>query len=80
MMNKDAFIAAVVSLWRDHDCMDIEGPDFQRLLIEHGLAAEAPATIADCETDWAKDNGLEPGDLMLRYDDDLLAMTRERTA
>ena len=79
-MKKDAFIVAVVSLWTDHDRMDIDGCEFQNLMIEHGLATEVPATEADCETDWGQDYGLELGDPMLKFDAELLAMTRERAA
>ncbi len=70
-MNKDDFIVAVVNLWTDHQCMDIDGGDFQRLIIKHGLATEVPATEEDCETEEAQDWGVEPGDLMLKYDAEL---------
>ena len=79
-MNKDGFIADVVDLWREHACMDIDGCDFQELLIKHGLAEEVLATEADCETDWGRDYGLELGDPMLKDHAELLAMTRERVA
>ena len=80
MMDKDGFIVAVVQLWQDGQCMDIDGGDFQDLLLKHELATEVPATAADCETEEAQDWGVEPGDLMLKYDAELLAMTRERAA
>ncbi len=74
MMDKDGFIAAVVGLWKDHACMDIDGADFQDALLQHGLATEVPATKADCETEVAQDWDVEPGDLMLKYDAELLAI------
>ena len=79
-MNKDAFIADVVDLWKDHYCMDIDGGNFQDLMVKHGLATEVLATEADCETDWARDYGLELGDPMLKYAAELQVMTRKRAA
>ncbi len=80
MMDKDAFIVGVVSLWKDHACMDIDGADFQDLLVKHGLATEVPATAEDCQTEEAQEWDVEPGDLMLKYDAELMALIRERTA
>ncbi len=74
-MNKDAFIVAVVSLWKG-SCMDIDGEDFQDLLVKHGLATEVLATAEDCETEEAQEWDVEPGDTMLKYDAELMAMIR----
>ena len=77
-MDKDGFTAAVVALWREHDCMDIDGANFQDLLVKHGLASEGPATKEDCETDWAQEYGVELGDTVLHDHPDLLALMKER--
>ncbi len=79
-MDKDGFIAAVVRLWRAHDCIDIYSSDFQDLLVKHGLASEGPATEADCATDWGQDYGVELGDIVLHDHDDLVALMKERAA
>ncbi len=79
-MNKDAFIVAVVSLWKGHACMDIDGEDLQYLLVQHGLATEVLATAEDCETEEAQEWDVSPGDTMLKYDAELMALIRERAA
>ena len=75
-MRKDDFIAAVVALWREHDCMDIDGASFQDLLVKHGLASEGPATEEDCATDWAQEYGVELGDIVLHDHPDLVALMK----
>ncbi len=77
-MDKDGFIAAVVALWREHWCGDIDGADFQELLVKHGLASEGPATEEDCATDWAQEYGVEVGDMFLHDHPDLVALMKER--
>ncbi len=77
-MDKDGFIAAIVTLWREHDCMDIDGGDFQNVLVAHGLASEGPATEEDCATDWGRDYGVEVGDTVLHDHPDLAALMKER--
>ena len=76
--DKDGFVVAVVGLWREHACMEIDGADFQTLLIKYGLATEGSATEADCKEDWAKEWDIEPGDPMLIYHPDLSALMKER--
>ncbi len=77
-MDKDGFIAAVVALWRYHDCMDIDGASIQDLLVKHGLASEGPATEEDCATEWGQDYGIELGDIVLHDHPDLAALMKER--
>jgi len=79
-MDKDGFIAALVTLWREHDCMDIDGAHFQDLLLKYGLATEGPATQEDCRTDWAQDFGVEEGDMILHTHPDLDALMKEQAA
>ena len=79
-MDKDGFIAALVALWREHWCEDIDGGDFQALLIKHGLASEGPATKEDCATEWADEYGVQPGDTVLHDHPDLAALMKERAA
>ncbi len=50
MMDKDAFIVGVVSLWKDHACMDIDGADFQDLLVKHGLATGSQDLTRQCQS------------------------------
>lgn len=70
-MDRDAvqlagFVKDLLALWSE-DYSDIDGADFQGLLVKHELVKERPATEEDCKTEWAQEYGLEPGDTMLDY-------------
>lgn len=75
-MDKDAFLAELIAGYWEHDCMDIDGGDFQDLLLKHGLAKEAPATEEDCKEEWALEYGYEPGDPMIKYDPEIQSMVK----
>ena len=78
MADYNSFIGALLALWRRNYCADIDGCDFQDLLIKHGLASEGTATEADCEEEPAQEFGVEPGDPMLKYHPDLMALMKEQ--
>lgn len=75
-MDKDAFLGELIACWRDHYCGDIDGCDFQDLMLKHGLASEEPATKEDCEQEWAQEFDYNPGDLMIRYRPEINALTK----
>ena len=75
-MDKDAFLAELIASYWEHDCMDIDGCDFQDLLLKHGFAVEAPATEEDCKEEWALEYGYEPGDPMIKYDREIQLMVK----
>lgn len=63
----EAFVGDLLLTYTDHDHMDIDGSDFQDLLVKHGLMVEAEITAAECEEPWAQEWGYEPGDTFCRY-------------
>jgi len=79
-MNLEAFIVELTNLWTDHDHMDIDGADFQDMLVKHGLLLETKATAEDCETEYAQDYGVEIGDPWCVYAPELIAIRKRATA
>lgn len=64
-MNIKAFVKELVGGYREHGCLDIDGADFQELLVKHGLCIERPATKEDAATEWAQDYDIEEGDTVV---------------
>lgn len=77
-MDGNAFIAELVRKWREHDCSDIDGADFQDLLLKHGLCTERAATEEDCEEEWAQEWDYEPGDNIIVYSGPLKALLESK--
>ena len=63
MMDKDAFLRELLLNYYEHECLEIGGEDVHDLLLKHGFTVERPATAEECESDWAQDYGLNPGDV-----------------
>ena len=64
-MDIEGFVVALTKLFKQHRWNDIDGGDYQALLIKHGLAIERPATEKDCKLDWASEYGVEVGDSII---------------
>ena len=62
LFHVDEFVAAVIRLYREHDCMDIDGRDFHDLCVKHGAFIERPATAEDAAEDWAYEYDISEGD------------------
>ena len=78
--DKDGFVVAMMKLMTGQAFMDmdIDGAMIEELFVKYGLATEGPATEADCKEDWAKEWDIEPGDQMLTYHPDLVALMKRR--
>ncbi len=53
---------------------DIDGCDFQELLVKHGLAESRLVTEAELAEEWAREYEYEPGDTATMYTADMLAI------
>lgn len=73
-MNLNAFVFDLVTLYREHDCMDMDGGDIQGMLVKHGLMIERPATEDDLEDESLRSFGVEPGDVILVYAEEFVAL------
>lgn len=62
-----AFLKDLLEDYRERDFSDIDGGDFQDLLIKHGFLIQAEITKEECEEDWALEWGYEPGDLFNKF-------------
>ena len=69
MMKADRFIGDLVLCWREHECLDIDGAEFQDLLLRHGLARLGMAT-----PEQADDMGIDAGDEILLYNSTILKL------
>ena len=76
-MDIEAFAIDLVNFWREHDCMDIDGADFQGMLVKHGLVIERPATQEDCEEEWAQEYGTEIGDPVFLNSSEFIAAAKK---
>ena len=73
-MNLNRFAAEIVDLWRRSDFVEIEGADFQELVIKHGLLVERTATaedVAAVDDDWRE---FEVGDEIVADSPELVAL------
>lgn len=75
-MNINAFVVDIVSLFREHDCSDIDGENFQDLMEKHGLVVRVPATEEDVKEEWAQEWGYEVGDEILAYSEEYKALRK----
>lgn len=73
-MGLEAFVFDLLTLYRRHDCMDIDGGDMHELLVKHHLMVERRATEDDLENEWLREYGVEPGDIILVDADELTAL------
>lgn len=64
-MSIHSFVRELLDAWDYNSCCDIDGADFQDLLLKHGLFTMRPATEEDCKTDQAKEWEYEIGDPIL---------------
>lgn len=79
-MNLEAFIAELVDDYRLHGCMDIDGGDFQEMLIKHGLCVERPATVEEAGEAWCQDYDIKAGDTIVADCPELAALRRRERA
>lgn len=61
----EAFLCDLIAKYREHDCMDIDGADFQDLCVKHRLMVERPATVEEAAEDWAQEYDIEEGDMIV---------------
>lgn len=68
-MSAETLAGSLLKVFLDGDLLGLDCFDLQDLLVKHGLLYEAPATEEDCETEWAEDVGLKPGDTIYKPTD-----------
>lgn len=71
------FLGDLLLDYTEGNHMDIDGCGVQDLLADHGLTFECKATEADCEEDWAREWGYEPGDTMFKYGPLMLRLMKQ---
>jgi hypothetical protein len=72
-MNINAFVVELVAMYRAHDCMDIDGADFQELFVKHGLGIERPITAEEAGQVWYEWDA-EEGDLCVMDSEEFAAL------
>lgn len=65
--NVQAFMHELLGYYTQNDCQDIDGGDFQQMLVNNSLAEQAEITEVECGEDWAIEWGYEPGDTFFRW-------------
>ena len=76
-MDIEAFVIDLTKLFKRQDWDDIDGCDYQDLLIKHGLAIERPATEEDCKLNWASEYGVEVGDTIIVDSEEFSKLMKE---
>lgn len=71
------FLGDLLLDYVDGDHMDIDGCEIQDMLKLHGLTYEHRATQDDCNEEWAREWGYEPGDTMFKYGPFMLRLMKQ---
>lgn len=60
-------LAAFLGMYVEAGASDLCCFEVQAMLLKHGMVRAARATAADCDQEWAIEEGIEPGDSFYKF-------------